>query len=296
MVSESLRCGEVARKTKVLLIDDVFTYGSTIEAYASAIASQGGLLVGAVVVMKFTKNQKLLNPALFATWGEGKVETMAPGIGPVCRPSSNSPLESHDPRKGTKGALADASKGAELLTPGRFARLALLQVRGVTAATVHQSFSVATPTSDVVTIMTAIAGPNESYPAAIESTTRIVEGSAEARIMILPFDDPLYPEPLRSMPGPPLFLFTRGQVPTDWNGAVAIIGTRSPDVEALDYTKLLVRTLAHISPRIIVSGLAVGIDSDILLRSHETLAHQPSPFLETASTQYTQSQTCDSPN
>ena len=74
MVSESLRCGEVARKTKVLLIDDVFTYGSTIEAYASAIASQGGLLVGAVVVMKFTKNQKLLNPALFATWGEGKVK------------------------------------------------------------------------------------------------------------------------------------------------------------------------------------------------------------------------------
>ena len=110
--------------------------------------------------------------------------------------------------------------------------------------------------------MTAIAGPNESYPAAIESTTRIVEGSAKARIMILPFDDPLYPEPLRSIPGPPLFLFTRGQVPTDWNGAVAIIGTRSPDVEALDYTKLLVRTLAQISPRIIVSGLAVGIDSE----------------------------------
>lgn len=77
---------------------------------------------------------------------------------------------------------------------------------------------------------------------------------------VLTFDDPEYPEVLKTVPDGPAFLFVRGNMASLKQPAIGIVGTREPT----SYGKTMAETLAReLAQRgiVIVSGLARGIDT-----------------------------------
>ncbi|HEY8418693.1 MAG TPA: DNA-processing protein DprA [Limnochordales bacterium] len=68
-----------------------------------------------------------------------------------------------------------------------------------------------------------------------------------------------YPAGLRHMPAPPPILFVRGQLPTEAQGWLAIVGTRRATPQGLRTAWSLARDLAAVGVAV-VSGLARGID------------------------------------
>jgi DNA processing protein len=79
-----------------------------------------------------------------------------------------------------------------------------------------------------------------------------------SRTTLLPLD-PLYPEPLRALPRPPASLRVEGTLPP-LTRAVAVVGTRHTDDDALDFAHALSRELARAGV-VVVSGGARGIDA-----------------------------------
>lgn len=148
------------------------------------------------------------------------------------------------------------------------ARLALSLLPRVGPKTLFRSYSVENAESlnavDLASATLSRQISEDEWKPAFEAAWRIVNDSIEAGIRILSFDDPDYPMPLRSIPDPPPFLYVRGTLP-NWDDAVAIIGTREPDDIALELTSQTVEALATERDVVIVSGLALGIDT----RAHE---------------------------
>jgi DNA processing protein len=71
--------------------------------------------------------------------------------------------------------------------------------------------------------------------------------------------DPRWPPQLRALPDPPAMLRVRGQLPT-WAGAVAVVGTRAADDDALEFARNLGAAIGA-AGRAVVSGGARGIDA-----------------------------------
>ncbi len=78
------------------------------------------------------------------------------------------------------------------------------------------------------------------------------------RTTLLPLDV-AYPAPLRALPRPPASLRVEGTIPP-LDRAVALVGTRHADDDALDFTHALARELARAGV-VVVSGGARGVDA-----------------------------------
>jgi DNA protecting protein DprA len=144
------------------------------------------------------------------------------------------------------------------------ARLALAYLPGVGAKGVLKSFSSpATSMDDVRGFAETLTHRDVAaeYETALSEAWRVVNESLSHGIRILAYDNPDYPEPLRNIPDPPPFLYVRGRLPK-WNLAVAVIGTRDPDDAALNATRAIVECLSDEPSAVVVSGLALGIDSE----------------------------------
>jgi DNA processing protein len=73
--------------------------------------------------------------------------------------------------------------------------------------------------------------------------------------------DPHYPSVLKTIPDPPLVLYTIGNLTLlKSKPALSVVGTRQPSREAKDKTSYLLRPLIH-ADWTIVSGMARGVDS-----------------------------------
>jgi DNA processing protein len=84
---------------------------------------------------------------------------------------------------------------------------------------------------------------------------------AEKNVRALTWNDPEYPARLLQIPDPPPVLYVRGQLTTEDEWAVAVVGTRRASAYGKTVTQRLVTDLAvnHVT---IVSGLARGIDGE----------------------------------
>lgn len=98
-----------------------------------------------------------------------------------------------------------------------------------------------------------------------EKAERVLEAAEKARIRILTPWDEEFPAMLRSIPSPPLLLFTKGNTAMlNEPRSAAVVGTVSPGSEAADSCRRVTGALCR-RGFAIVSGLARGCD---------TLAHQ----------------------
>jgi DNA processing protein len=82
----------------------------------------------------------------------------------------------------------------------------------------------------------------------------------KARLTVLGFTHPNYPQSLRWIPDPPLVLYVRGTLRQEDSLAVAVVGSRKPS----NYGKLMAQRLSAALVQhgfTVVSGLARGIDS-----------------------------------
>ena len=87
-----------------------------------------------------------------------------------------------------------------------------------------------------------------------------VERARTAGVIIATFDDAAYPEVLRRIPDPPLFLYIQGSLGAGNRSAVAVVGTRTPTHYGLTLTHRMAYELAS-AGCVIVSGMARGIDT-----------------------------------
>jgi DNA processing protein len=77
---------------------------------------------------------------------------------------------------------------------------------------------------------------------------------------IITLQDEIYPDYLRQISSPPLYLFAKGKIELLNNMKISIVGTRNPTSQGIENAKYFAYTLAK-SGYTIVSGLAHGIDS-----------------------------------
>ncbi len=96
----------------------------------------------------------------------------------------------------------------------------------------------------------------QAWRAAEEEAARLKAMGA----MFLPYDDPLYPERLRTIFDPPPVLWVRGKAELLSAHGIAVVGTRSPSPYGSGMAELLSRDLATRNV-LIMSGMARGIDT-----------------------------------
>jgi DNA processing protein len=79
-------------------------------------------------------------------------------------------------------------------------------------------------------------------------------------IKVITREDPLYPEPLKNIPDPPICLYVRGDIKKFNEFAIGIVGTRKPTSYGTQIARKFGIDLAT-AGFVIVSGLAMGIDA-----------------------------------
>ncbi len=83
----------------------------------------------------------------------------------------------------------------------------------------------------------------------------------EEGVRILTFQDPAYPERLRSIPDPPYVLYVLGELPqVDTEAVIAVVGTRRSTPYGDKVARAIAAEIAS-SGGIVATGLAAGIDS-----------------------------------
>ena len=87
-----------------------------------------------------------------------------------------------------------------------------------------------------------------------------LEQAEKHNASIVNFWDPAYPDKLKKITDPPIFLFVKGQTAVLNSFSLAVVGTRSPTVYGKNITINISRELVE-SGITIVSGLARGIDT-----------------------------------
>ena len=92
-------------------------------------------------------------------------------------------------------------------------------------------------------------------------TERIISRCREETVRILTFQDPAYPERLRSIPDPPYVLFVLGELPSvDTEPVIAVVGTRHSTHYGDKMARIIASEIAACGGTV-VTGLAAGIDA-----------------------------------
>ncbi|WP_371375541.1 DNA-processing protein DprA [Thalassotalea aquiviva] len=88
----------------------------------------------------------------------------------------------------------------------------------------------------------------------------IIETSVKRNDLIISFSDARYPASLKEIPNPPLVLFTKGNHALLQQPQIAIVGSRSATMSALNSARGFARDIVqrHV---VVTSGMAIGIDS-----------------------------------
>lgn len=95
----------------------------------------------------------------------------------------------------------------------------------------------------------------------LDETRDIYSWCMMQNVGLLAYDNPLYPERLRSIPHPPVLLYYKGKIPNfDQNVCIATVGTRKISEYGKREGYIISRDLA-MGGAIVVSGMARGIDS-----------------------------------
>ncbi|MBQ8288712.1 MAG: DNA-processing protein DprA [Clostridia bacterium] len=95
----------------------------------------------------------------------------------------------------------------------------------------------------------------------LDETRDIFGWCMTQNVGLLAYDNPLYPERLRSIPHPPVLLYYKGKLPDfDKNVCIATVGTRKISEYGQREGYIICRDLA-IAGAIVVSGMARGVDS-----------------------------------
>jgi len=81
----------------------------------------------------------------------------------------------------------------------------------------------------------------------------------QLHVTVLTWDDPAYPQSLRTIDAPPPVLYVRGELTSRDEWAVAVVGTRRPTAYGREVASMLAAGLARHGVTV-VSGLARGID------------------------------------
>ena len=100
----------------------------------------------------------------------------------------------------------------------------------------------------------------------------------------LDFNSENFPNKLKHIANPPLFLFARGDISCLTNKKVAIVGSRSPQMVVKNLIEELITLLVN-NDVLVVSGLAIGIDTIVhksaLNNGGKTIAVLPSNIEKT---------------
>lgn len=155
-----------------------------------------------------------------------------------------------------------------MLTNADLGRFALSMLDGVSSNAVRLSFLWPfLPEVSAARVLEVVASERSEHDRlrALIEAEKVVNASSRCGIRILPITSAHYPGPLRAIANAPPFIHVAGSLPDDWALGVAVVGTRKPEAFSLDATICIVRNLALERTCIVVSGLALGID---------TVAHQ----------------------
>lgn len=95
----------------------------------------------------------------------------------------------------------------------------------------------------------------------LKTAERAFKASQKTDMKILTFDDPSYPDSLRTIPSPPYVLYLRGEV-MNWDRllSIGVVGTRDCTEYGIKVTNDIARGLAEKGVTV-VAGMARGIDS-----------------------------------
>ncbi len=93
----------------------------------------------------------------------------------------------------------------------------------------------------------------------VEETARTLE---DRGITFLTIDDDAYPEMLKSIADPPVFLFALGNLALLSQPSIALVGTRDMSAYGKRVVQAIVPDLVH-AGLVTVSGLALGIDAEV---------------------------------
>lgn len=93
----------------------------------------------------------------------------------------------------------------------------------------------------------------------IKEAERMLPFMEKSGIKTLRFDSPDIPEGLKHLPDYPYLLYYKGALDFTMNRSIAIVGTRKPNEEGIERTKLFTKYLTE-RGFTIISGLAEGID------------------------------------
>jgi DNA processing protein len=88
-----------------------------------------------------------------------------------------------------------------------------------------------------------------------------MEKIARAGVRVLTWDNPAFPRLLSEIPNPPFALYVKGEIKSEDEWSIAVVGTRRASAYGREVTRQIVGDLVrnHIT---IVSGLARGIDAE----------------------------------
>ncbi|MCC6540013.1 MAG: DNA-protecting protein DprA [Bryobacterales bacterium] len=143
------------------------------------------------------------------------------------------------------------------MVPGLGARRAVPLVRKF--GTVDAVFA-ANPRDLIAAGLDGAVAQSIASGCAYEDAADQAERVKRAGAVVVPFQDPAYPELLRQIYDPPLLLFARGRLDLLSRAGIGVVGTRRPTPYGTAATDRLAGELAR-TGLVITSGLARGIDT-----------------------------------